>query len=752
MAEAKKPQAVYQPGELARTRENLGVLSAEEAKNLAKKLGGVVGVEKTAPVDTEALKKIKKQQPIARPGGKGAGSKGAKQQSASSASQTPPRVVTRRELLPRLTQREKNKMDSLMMSSEYQIKQDFGIFNFFYFLFKNRSNIVLNSFAKRTLQRHINHLQSFNEAVFNILKLSPDTYKQKIMNPSELHLKLLKKLANWPKMLNEVKTQYRNIAASDIPVTIEALIPLTCAFYKMLLQIYYLGEMRTTSLFKSVFEDLASYPDARKRELAACMKNVIAELPYIYGKITEGMYPLLMRMCVTQCMDHDEFFITEIGQILPFLEVTKFDILLPEKKREGPQDVVRNENERRESEETMQTEKEEKAREEAKRRRERFKITETGLKLLDVMFPGAQWLSLSLGTDMFAYFQPIYQFPDGVNLLAPQNPLQVLVVLLRILEDFIRGCRNITFELPAELAQRHNDTFSAAMTEWMSYREVLFEKNYSTDLKDYVNNLYSKSDFAHSPIGKKLIFNLMWQTKNYFLPFFKIDSLSLERPAREVTLKQLSPRVTFLRDVFAELAVKIDGAIQNRSEIPEIPNAWEKYKFDIDNAVSRRLDALLGAKRNSPMAVNASIVKYTASVLAVLDWWINDEASPARDQENFKLFRTSPVDGRPAFSTDLRTDTEQLFKQNLKKLAEQAAGQKQKTEGNASAGGARGGEQGADAPNAENAQQTQSGSPQPDAEQPAETQATTEEASVAQPVSVNGTSAEFEAAGEELAH
>jgi hypothetical protein len=220
------------------------------------------------------------------------------------------------------------------------------------------------------------------------------------------------------------------------------------------------------------------------------------------------------------------------------------------------------------------------------------------------------------------------------------------------------------------------------MTEWMSYREVLFEKNYSTDLKDYVNNLYSKSDFAHTPIGKKLIFNLMWQTKHYFLPFFKIESLSLERPSREVTLRHLSTRVTFLREIFAGLAAKVDAAFQTRAEIPELPNAWEKYKFDLDNAVSHRLDVLLGAKKNSPMAVNASIVKYTAAVLAVLDWWINDETSPARDQDNFQLFRTSPVDGRPAFSADLRTDTDDLFKQNLKKLAgQQAAGQKQQTDG-----------------------------------------------------------------------
>ena len=685
MAESKRPQAVYEPGELARTREKLGALSAEDAKNLAKKLGGVVGVEKGAQIDPSAIKRINK------PPSSGAANSSAKSRPEIPKSKTPrpsaPSSVSsagapvQKTILPALTPRERRKMDLLMMSPDFQIKKNYGIFNFFYFLSNDRNDNILNSFVKKTLPRHLNHMQLFNEAVFTILKLSPDTYKQKIMNPTELHLKLLKKLASWPKMFDDVKTQYRIITDGDFTVTLEMLVPFIRAFYKMLLQIYYLGEQPVNGLFKAVFDDIASFPDAKKKELVVCMRSVTAEWSYVCNKITESMYPILMRMCGTRCMERDEFFITEVSKILSFLGMTKFDILVPEKKKGDQQDVIKTEKEQSEVEQAVQSEKEEKAREAAEIRHDRFKLTETGLKLLDLMFPGAQWLSLSLSTDMFTYFQPIYQFPDGVNLLAPQNPIQMIVVLLRILEDFMRGCRNITFDLPPELSQGHNDTFGTAMTEWMSYREVLFEKNYSTDLKDYVNNLYSKSDFAHTPIGKKLMFNLMWQTKQYFLPFFKVDSISLERPSsREVTLRHLSTRVMFLREIFAELAAKIDAASQTREEIPELPNAWEKYKFDLDNAVSLRLDVLLGAKKNSPMAVNASIVKYTAAVLAVLDWWINDETSPARDQDNFKLFRTSPIDGRPAFSADLRTDTDALFKKNLKKLAGQrAAGQKQQT-------------------------------------------------------------------------
>jgi hypothetical protein len=358
------------------------------------------------------------------------------------------------------------------------------------------------------------------------------------------------------------------------------------------------------------------------------------------------------------------------------LGITKFDILLPDKKQGALAEEEIKEEKEKQSEEDKQkeAENEEKMKQAQAAQRERFRLTETGLKLLDLMVPEAAWTSISKTTDMFPYYQPLYQFPDGFNLLAPENPIQIIIVLLRILEDFFRGCRNITFNLPTELAQKNADSFSEAMTEWMSYREILFEKNYSTDLKDYVNNLYSKADFGHTALGKKLIFNLLWQTKHYFLPFFKVEQLSFEKPTHEVTLKQLSTRVTFLRDIFSVLAEKVDAAFSSRAPIPEIPNAWEKYKFDIENVVSHRLDALLGAKKNSPVAVNASVIKYTAAVLAVLDWWINDETSPAHDAPNFRLFRISSEDGRPVFSAEMRTDQDDLFKANLKKLAEQAQG------------------------------------------------------------------------------
>ena len=80
---------------------------------------------------------------------------------------------------------------------------------------------------------------------------------------------------------------------------------------------------------------------------------------------------------------------------------------------------------------------------------------------------------------MFPYFNPIYNFEDGFNVIAPENPLQVTIVLILIIEDFLKGCRNIKFNIEAdEKLAAYPDKLDSAMEDWASYYE---------DLKKYIN-------------------------------------------------------------------------------------------------------------------------------------------------------------------------------------------------------------------------------------------------------------------------
>lgn len=56
---SKRPQAKYAPGELQKTRQNLGQLEEEEAAFMMKRLGGEIGIEKTEEITEDTLKKVR---------------------------------------------------------------------------------------------------------------------------------------------------------------------------------------------------------------------------------------------------------------------------------------------------------------------------------------------------------------------------------------------------------------------------------------------------------------------------------------------------------------------------------------------------------------------------------------------------------------------------------------------------------------------------------------------------------------------
>ena len=97
-------------------------------------------------------------------------------------------------------------------------------------------------------------------------------------------------------------------------------------------------------------------------------------------------------------------------------------------------------------------------------------------------------------------------------------------------------------------------------------------------------------------------------------------------------------------------------------------NPWDRYEFDIPNIVSKRMDVLLGAKKDdkTTAATNSNLIKYTMCVIAVLDWWINNPDTPAYTTDSMRFYRMAP-DGSPEFSAEVRSDQNQLFADAIKK-------------------------------------------------------------------------------------
>ena len=654
-----RPEAKWEPGTLDNTRRNIGPIDENEAKEMMKKLGGEVFIEKSAPIDYSSLPRAREYSK--RVVGRSASSV-ASQTAAQSAIPAggkvgfaPKEKAVRRNSLPELNPKERHLMDRIMMSEDYKIKSNYGLFNFVRKFKKNGDELVRKSFIEFNIQKHTEHLQEFITTVKSIIQIAPETYKAKILSSEEDKFRFLRTVGSWT--MKDIKKYLFELQDIADECTVDRMVPFVREMYRYLLKIYYLGETKVSNFFKEIYADFAKYPkfDLKKAQLLS--KTGITEWFYLYSQVIKGLYPLLMRMSSTKFDYFQDFFIVQTGNILTFLGLTKFDLLLPNKKSDKNQ--APKEEPKQEEEKKAETEKKQES-------QKKSDLVEAGLKLLDNLFPQAGFNQIEKMPDMFPYFQPLYQFRDGYNLLAPENPLQITVTLLRITEDLFQGCRNIVFtEENEEDVSQNTEKLSSILSEWSVYREILFEKNYAEQLTDFVNNEYSQGDYKSTLFGKKMLTSILWQTKYNFLPYFEFEQLLLEKPKNDSQFRPMCIRVGFLLRYLTTLAKNLDSA-KGQGMVMGIQNPWVKYKFDIPNIVSKRMDVLLGAKRADGAATNANLIKYSLLVVAVLDWWVNNPSSPAYSTDSSKIYRINPEDGGPAFSVPTRTDQNKLFAERVK--------------------------------------------------------------------------------------
>ena len=647
MADDKNKTADWAPGTLENTRRNIGNLDKNEAAEMAKKLGGQVMYEKSSHTSSGASAGgsskpnlgVIKRNPAS-------GSSQAKPASASSAGYTA-QSYHKYETLPEMSKKDCNYIDKLMMSSEFQIKPNYGFFNFIRSFQKNGTEKILPSLCDSKIPSHISNMESFITVIKTLIQMSPSTYKSKILNGSEAKFKFLRMVASWT--MGPIKTEYAHLKDVKPPVLTKDLISITRVLYKPLITLYYFGDTKIPKLIKEIYNDEIAYPDTSKEKLSELSKKAITHWVYLDNEVIKKMYPLLMRMCGNGYYEYPEFFQTQISDILKFTELHKFDLLLPEKLQE------------------KKVEEKKPSRPDPVQKGVKDATVITGLKLLEQFFPQAGFSNLEEHPDMYSYFGPIFELEEGSNLLHKENPLQVIIVLQYIIEYCFKGCRNIKFNVP-DSTKNGADTIYNVMDEWSAYREEIFGKYYCDELKDFVNSAYSQGDFATTKLGKKILNSLLWQITFHFMPSFKFDQLLLERPQDQSKYRPLYHRTDFTRKYLTMVVNECDQAAKTKSEIKSISNPWDHYQFELPNEISKRLDVVLGGKNTGPNtnATNANLLKYTLCFVSVLDWYINNPDSPAYTGDPMNIYRVSSEDGKPQFSVKTRNDQNKLFAEGIK--------------------------------------------------------------------------------------
>lgn len=647
MSDEINKTADWAPGTLDKTRKNIGDISDKDAADMAKKLGGQVMYERTTDSPSSGNSNSNKAGRIMRQ------TAGSSSKSSSSVNLNGQKKRYVREDLPVISKKTAASIDKLMMSSEYKIKPNYGVFNFIRTLQKNGTEKTIPEFYEYSLKQMMDHMEAFITVIKTLIQVAPQTYKAKIANGTDTKFKFLRMVAGWT--MQSIKIEYINMQSAPQPLLVADFIPVVRAIYKPLVTVYYYGNNKIPKLIKEIYADESAYPDAPKDTLSNYAKQAITEWLYIDTEIIKKLYPLLLRMCSDSFEPYPTFFNTKVGEILKFVGLHKFDLLLPEKPKEPAPE-------------------EKKAKNPPPQKGVKDATVLTGLKLLNQLFPDAGFDKLDEHPDMYPYFQPLFKFKDGFNLISPENPVQVICVLQHIIEDCFQGCRNMMFAEPDQ-QKKGSDNIMTIMDEWSAYREDTFEILYCQPLCDLVNSIYSQADFERSHIGKKTITNLLWQVTYHYMPNFKFEQLVLEHPADESKYRPLFHRTDYCRKFLTLVVNECNQKAATKATCNLIENPWDHYKFDLPNEVSKRLDVLLGAqnKSSSTNATNANLLKYTLCFIAVLDWWVNNPDSPAYTTDPMHIWRINPADNKPQFSVTERSDQNKLFADAIRASYQKAA-------------------------------------------------------------------------------
>lgn len=516
---------------------------------------------------------------------------------------------------------------------------------------------VSELFILNTLNDYFMHIQKFTAAIKRFISAMPAAYQHKIGRAPNIQLRMLNAAASWK--VAALNDELDNLQMNAKNMTVEKMIPFVYMIYKPLLQMLFLGESNFNEILEKTFTEIHDKTNANLTQLHGTVEEAKSEWNYIVRAVSTGIYPLLMRICSSYCVGMQEFLDTNITRLLSFLKLSKEDIILPGEFKT----VDLN---------TPDAGPATKLSAYAETVKQANMSINSGLTLLDAMFPEAGWLRLNEKPDMYPYYQPLFSFTEGFNVLSNENPLQVAVILMRIIEDLLSGCHSIDFLATNSSCpvQMKAEEIERTLSDWYLSRMNVFEKEYAASLLDYVNRIYSQSDYKTSPYAIKTLSSIMWLQKSEFFPHLKFDLSYISNETAYGSMPVFK-KVSRLAHYFDWLSDNINESIKVNSGsqgglVAGIENPWKKFSFTIENISSSRLTSIL--ETTSPLGTtNASLVKAISEVFSVLDWWMNNPKSFAYETELHLPYRSDEATGEPIFSVPERKDVFNLLSRSKPK-------------------------------------------------------------------------------------
>ena len=646
----KRPPQRYEPGELQRTRNNLGDVSAKEAKDIAKKLGGDIGVEKIAPEITRSYERIKS---INRRKGEEAETPKDQFDRPVFATHSPLSPSFEKIKTPRLKYMERMRINFLLADPDYRIKTRANAYLSLFSFAIPVKDALSSEFVTNFDTEIYKSVENLILSVRGLLAINKSASIRSIRHPA--YLQILEILRSWD--LEVINTELTRLQKNTHGLQISEAKRITRAIYRPLIVLGNLDVHRHILKAVKHLADLnflglpKNSPEiGRLKRLYATAKQ---ELFHVFAETKQQMYPLLLRLSGSHYYDFEEFFSYAQTTIFSFLSITDQDILSP-----FDEALIADQLKIQEEEAKEEQEAEEAAFENEREIPMKPVGVEKGLQFLDALFPEAGFLNLEAYPDLYAYFQPILSFPGGLDLISPQNPVHQVMVIASIIEELFYGFRSVRFgELVLDNGHFEDiqPRIDGIVSNWHLFTDVVLHQNYLSTLVDYCRQIERNPDLRYGEYGIKLEAFLQFFVRKYIFPHLHMFTLKGAKTPFPEKLYRIYEESTKTKHLLEEI---LNSDLTNAVP-PSIKNSNSPFVFEIENHVSKQFRKYL--KKRGQEANNRNLINYTLLAVTVLDYLLNDYDNYLYQEESFAHYRFE--EGRediPLYSIPPR-DTERIL-------------------------------------------------------------------------------------------
>jgi hypothetical protein len=702
---AKKPKAVYAPGELDRVRGKLGELDIEEAKRMARILGGEVGYERTREEDerrkTRPGRKTRQETVELVVGGHpgrtlpkrrvelaGMDKEGEKKPEKA----LPPPKKGGPEDDPavpfKVSYFERIKMDRFASQPEFDIKTSAQALTAMFSIFTETPDYVNPLFVNKRMNEYYRRIELLVTSTRTLFPRNNLKRSERMKRLSPFVFSILDTIRYWN--IERITGDMAKIQSHPRSAKTMEFSDILKAIYKPLFILEQLDpDIHIRGSYKLLYKLLyLENPMDAKEKYQGLIRTALSAFTDVRRDVHYYLYPLLMKLLSDRWFSYEQFFVERRRRFMAFLGVTPKDRISPAdmtaQQAESGDLIGKSAGESKENaageagsagagpEAEEDPDDPEVIERKAKRAalEAEQKALDRGLLTLEALFPKAGWDRLSAYPDLYPYFTDMFELKKGYELIAPTDPLQQVAILMYIIAELFFGLRYIAFGTitgsdgnPSSV----EDYLGSVINNWQKYIDLGFGKEYLPRLADYCHVLENSADSRTSVYARRTLNELHWAKRFYFLPFYKFESLG-PPPFQKRDTTPIYSEIRLLRKYLTEVALGIEqgnrqGGADAQAPCDGIDNPWDPYNFEIPNPVSIRLDALLGPKKKN----NASLVFFTLAVATVLDYLVNNENSWAYENRPGPLFRSIDGEGvMPLFGVETKIDADVIFRQVMR--------------------------------------------------------------------------------------